>query len=498
MNNRRKIILAVAAVVCIAVIAIAVYLAYDRVQTDTSYTQNIKMGEKYLASGDYDNAVIAYNAAIKINDKDEDAYIGLISVYQQMGDTDMARSTAQLGYNRTKSSRLRTLLSDLTSGEGKTTGLEYTINTSVFGTVLRASYSDYNNLYGLQQVRGKSDGSVTARVKNLNATLVFQNTTGQPRAVVNGTVSTSAVPYSIAFDNPMILFGGGSSISYSDLQKLGLTDFTKTTDDSQGDIYTFTYQGCDVQVACGTDGTVTSSSWNILYPNATASDDDESSEIPVTGTIVDAQSGDAISDVSVQMWEGEDTQSGSVISSTSTDSYGEYELSADGSGYFTLELSKDGYITDYKSVYVGTNDTRVDDQDFVMTLELTSGEARIVLQWSSYPSDLDSHLEGTASDGTDVDLAFYNRSIDGVANLDLDDTDGYGPETTTIMDLNGTYTFYVIDFTQSGSLGSSGATVTLYLPGQSAQTFSVPAGANVRWDVFRLNKGQLEVINSGS
>ena len=52
-----------------------------------SYKNKVTLGEKYLSNSDYDNAVLSYEAAIRINSKKEDAYLGLSRVYESQGDS---------------------------------------------------------------------------------------------------------------------------------------------------------------------------------------------------------------------------------------------------------------------------------------------------------------------------------------------------------------------------------------------------------------------------
>ena len=76
------------------------------------------------------------------------------------------------------------------------------------------------------------------------------------------------------------------------------------------------------------------------------------------------------------------------------------------------------------------------DQDGVITPVLSDDEYRIVLTWSSTPSDLDSHLSGPLSTGERFHVYYSDMSAfdngQTVATLDLDDTSSYGPETITL------------------------------------------------------------------
>lgn len=68
---------------------------------------------------------------------------------------------------------------------------------------------------------------------------------------------------------------------------------------------------------------------------------------------------------------------------------------------------------------------------------------RVVLQWDDKPEDMDLHAYFKDSH------IYYNEQIGIDANLDVDDTDGYGPETITIEKRhNGEkYVFFVHNFT---------------------------------------------------
>ena len=63
------------------------------------------------------------------------------------------------------------------------------------------------------------------------------------------------------------------------------------------------------------------------------------------------------------------------------------------------------------------------------------GEVRIILTWGSNPSDMDSHLLTPEIDSVNFHISYSNRGSSESAPfvvLDLDDVDGFGPETITI------------------------------------------------------------------
>ena len=126
----------------------------------------------------------------------------------------------------------------------------------------------------------------------------------------------------------------------------------------------------------------------------------------------------------------------------------------------------------------------------------TSDDLKIVLTWSDLPRDLDSHLY--TSKGNHIyysnkyeygydDSNEYKKFID----LVIDDTSGWGPETTTIYEYTpGVYTFKVNDYTNrwdsnSYELSQSRAVVKVYKGDQELQTFVVPTEKKgTVWNVF--------------
>lgn len=125
---------------------------------------------------------------------------------------------------------------------------------------------------------------------------------------------------------------------------------------------------------------------------------------------------------------------------------------------------------------------------------------------------MDSHLWGPTIDGTGKfhifygDKTYYEFDETGESTipafLDLDDTTSYGPETTTVYEMNqsGTYSFYVHDFTNraeldSHALANSGAKVEVYLGTKRIETYHVPAsGVGNVWHVFDFDTVTKQLI----
>lgn len=124
---------------------------------------------------------------------------------------------------------------------------------------------------------------------------------------------------------------------------------------------------------------------------------------------------------------------------------------------------------------------------------------RIVLNWSAWPQDLDGHLAYPQNH-----VFFYHmRGADAV--LDVDHTDGHGPETITIARKHPgeRYVYSVHDFTnkmqnQALDLSNSDAKVFVYVGQTLIRTYYVPKNrpGNI-WRVFSISEeGEIQDINA--
>lgn len=215
----------------------------------------------------------------------------------------------------------------------------------------------------------------------------------------------------------------------------------------------------------------------------------------VTGTITDALTGSSVNDVTYNVRKGLNISEGDVIA-TGTAS-GSYSLDLEP-GYYSLEFSKDGYIKEIKSVTITEGDTVTKNIALAPSSDISIGDDsfRVVLTWGEYPRDLDSHMYLVNNDETIFHTWYvgkdYYRDSEMTANLDLDDTDSYGPETSTVynVDDDGTYSFYVHDYTNryssnSKAMSNSGAQVKLFSGDSLVATFNIPENREgTLWHVF--------------
>ena len=124
---------------------------------------------------------------------------------------------------------------------------------------------------------------------------------------------------------------------------------------------------------------------------------------------------------------------------------------------------------------------------------------RVVLTWGQTPADLDSHISYPGNH-------IYFASKKGTdANLDVDDTDSFGPETITLdrKHAGETYVYSVHNFTdlnrpETIALSTSEAKVFVYVGQSLVRTYYVPTGqVGNLWTVFRITgEGEFQDINT--
>lgn len=125
------------------------------------------------------------------------------------------------------------------------------------------------------------------------------------------------------------------------------------------------------------------------------------------------------------------------------------------------------------------------------TMNMLDG-LRVVLHWNGNPLDLDSHL---AYSGNHI---YFERKTGTMANLDVDDTDGFGPETITVEKKaeGKRYVYAVHDYTDATKTGNhnlsaqSGAKVFVYIGNTLVRSYLVPKEnkAGNLWVVFMIDE----------
>ena len=237
----------------------------------------------------------------------------------------------------------------------------------------------------------------------------------------------------------------------------------------------------------------------------------------ISGTIKDAVSGRAVSDVILSVRSGLNETSGTIVKTDNTSNSGTYSFSSMNAGWYTIQTSKSGYIAANFNVFSCGN---VSSQDHSISTSLSSGTMRIVLSWpaDSTSTDLDSHLtgpdnlsgQGHSGASTKRFHVTYPSSGQGAfyyaannysctcdksdnVTVDQDYQDAPGTETITISNVrSGTYRYSVHEYhgiSSGTTLAKSGASVTVYYNDLSKNptTYNVPNASGNLWSVFTFD-----------
>ena len=314
--------------------------------------------------------------------------------------------------------------------------------------------------------------------------------------------------------------------------------FANTTSDSNGDYiksslnngaYTLSYSK-DGYLDAIQSATIATTNQTLVAATQTMLSDSCSGG-NISGKIKDAVTGNAIQGVSISIRSGLNVRSGDTISgkTDTTDSNGAYTLSSMNPGSYTIQGSKDNWISTYFNVRSCTGASGINSN---LSEQLAAGAMRIVLSWVG-GEDFDSHLEipctsGTCdgSDADDKSHLWYSVNQGGVSTndyhnytdivnpgdnvtLDQDNTDGSaspcgsgcGPETITISKLrSGNYRYHVYAYDQSSSSTSrhiaDNGTVVQVFYNNSSTNFDVPSTVGNLWTVFDFDIDNSSVFNT--
>ncbi len=476
----KKIVLIVAAAVTVLAVAVGVTLLI-RGHSVSEWQEKYDLGIRYLNEGKYDEAVIAFTAAIDIDPKPQ-AYANRAQAYAGAGQFDKAVED----YERA-SDLLSWIFYVPEMADAYVAMGDYDSAVDLYQRLYDMT-GDEMWLERIEDIRQPSQisGVVYAWGENM-----FEPIEGARVAVLNA--DNGVVARSLTTDGEGVFRGQVLAGRY---RVVVIADGYRQTE-------------AEVNADRGTVGyveTIYLLSEEDIGPRNRRNTGD------ITGQIRDAVNGEILDGTRVGITDGWNASpDDEEIFWTETDEEGRFLFPDLPVGYYTLFAQREDYLLDSENVVASSKY----QADWTMTIspELGENEAlRIVLTWGSIPDDLDSHLvvDGDSSFFyTDKDVYFgsmsaYNANGDMLAMLDVDDTTQYGPETVTIYELEGhSFTYMVYDFSSGGSssrsrLAQSGATVTVYGEGGVIAEYHVPATATgVRWDVFSVDEfGRIRTIGT--
>ena len=231
-------------------------------------------------------------------------------------------------------------------------------------------------------------------------------------------------------------------------------------------------------------------------------EDSEDKTGVASGRVVNSLTGVGVDGVTFtirQDWNNMN-ESAETVTTVTTSYNGSYSVELPH-GNYTVIVSKDGYLTSSFNIIVQSGIT--DNQNGTIVPEVSGDEYLITLTWGKEPHDLDSHIEGTLSNGKNFHVYYNHKSqYDGdieVCNLDYDDTNSYGPEHITLKTTtNEPYYYYIYKYAGSGTVTTSGAKITIHQGNRLIAEYNVPIdlGSENYWNVFAIKDGQLITKNT--
>ena len=514
-KRRTKIILTVLIGLLILIIGgTSFYLVRGRM-AEKNYTEAITSAEKYVAQNNYEDAVIQYKKAISVNKKDDKAYIGLSEVYILQEDFSKAKAILNKGYGATGSIKIKRALEKvereilvgnyLTGDKMKrenfdlsTASANIKIDASFYQKLISYTFEDFKDEFGSAgNIKKNKEGYLEVAHPKLNGKCYYRNT-GNNKDIVDESRSTpkeTSMPEKISLNSVGLLFRnfeGGVSL---DKIQIMLSQRVQPVKKDKRTYIEAELDDCVIRIETDDDGNIVDEdAWNeIILPNANKK---KKNAGHISGVVLDAVTGSGVGEAVLIFEPAAEVGEKQTIK---TDSTGIFSAELEPENY-KVTVSADQYIEEEFSCKIEEGKTYKGIQ-YIISPDLAAGSARIVLEWNAQPMDLDSYLSGETDAGKEVDVRYSRKeSREGdkvIASLDLDDTDGYGPETTTIYDLNGVYRFRVADFHRTRTMKEYGATVKVYLPGKQPEVITINPEADVKdiWIVCEIDHGELNIIN---
>ena len=508
MNKKLLLIVIPLLAIIIAALGVLAFLLVD----DTSggnevYLKQIKSARNCLNVGNTEQAIMYFKSAIQADSTQEDPYIELADVYYtRLGSIEQALDVLRQGYSATGSSRINALIvyygnlgtetinveKQIADGSEERKGV---LNNTYMDAFATYTFKTYNSRCTVTSEKRNND-VYTVSFAQYSAVMEYRNSNDTPNIVNSstGTPYDNVRPTLIRLTKLSdFITGIERGVSRDDLVANGAVNVRLNHADSKisSDYLSFEYKNCTILIGCDANGVINDlNAENMVIPPAVT---DLGVKYTVSGNIVNSVNNTGVNGATMNFRVGQNKQSGSIEESVSTNVSGSYSVELVPSDY-TVEVVLNGFTTEFFEFTLSDSDINL---NYSISPVLQAGQIRIVLEWGEVPSDLDSHVYGVTSSNTNFHVYWSDQkySMDGnvIAELDVDDTSSYGPETITINDTSVDFEYKVHRYSSFGSLASSGAIVKVYTDASSQPVvFTVPNDLNSEWwDVFSYKNGQL-------
>lgn len=115
-KSRRKLVLAAIGVALVLLAAVITCMLVFG-DSDGKLQEQLDLGAKYLEEMDYEQALVAFHAALEIEPMNADAYLGIVEVYIRTNEFETALEYAKEGYEVTGDERLKEKIDMIESGD---------------------------------------------------------------------------------------------------------------------------------------------------------------------------------------------------------------------------------------------------------------------------------------------------------------------------------------------------------------------------------------------
>ncbi len=174
-ESRRKVLLFV--IIGVVLVLLAAIIAGVTVfgGSDRKLQEQLDLGAKYLEEMDYEQALVAFNAALEIEPKNVDAYLGIVEVYIRTNEFETALEYAREGYEITGDDRLKEKIDTLESavdaqrlqeqldlGEKYLEEMDYEQALAAFNTVLETESKNADAYLGILEIYIRTNKFETA------------------------------------------------------------------------------------------------------------------------------------------------------------------------------------------------------------------------------------------------------------------------------------------------------------------------------------------------
>ena len=516
MNKKVLLVVIPLLVVIVAAIGVLTFILFSSPSTNDLYLEKVEAAQRYLDSGDIEQAILYYQSAIEANDMEEEPYLKLASIYyERQGNLGSALGILYQGRLKLNSLKIQEAIayyesllppdaSDGKPADAGAAGVKEFISETYSDMFASYTYETYSRNYTFKD-ETRQFSKYTIVYAQINGEFEYSDPDFK-----NGIVDpNSNSPYAAARPTLIrmnhlgdVISGAEYGVKYEQLISYGVQNLTlNRPDDSMTTNYlSFLYKNCTYKVECDANGVINNPDGVLcVIPPAVK----VSNKATVSGSVLNATDNTFVSGATLNFREGINAKTGSTYMQVNVTD-GRYSVEVDP-GDYTVEVIADGYITEFYVFYAAAGVETL--QSFVLSPKLGDNQMRFVVEWTETQYDLYIHIHGDSSNKNTVDYweARYDSSGDVDSNLggfEQGMRDGKRFTSATILDTAGKYEFHVhggYDLYQPSDILSAGVTVKIYKDNNSdpivVNVPSVFKTTGLYWVVCSVQNGEITYID---